>query len=114
VSKEAVVRSVGLDVHLNFCEVALVEDGELRSAGRIATRSEQLELFAQSLGRDDRVALNRPRALAALTVTRRFPSSRRSSRVGALALPAFRGPATAIIGKSRQLHIPTRGTQGAR
>jgi transposase len=42
---------------LDFCEVALVEDGELRSAGRIATRPEQLELFAQSLGRDDRVAL---------------------------------------------------------
>src|SRR5215211_5705944 len=55
--KEAVMRSVGLDVHLDFCEVALVEDGELRSAGRIATTPGQLELFAQSLGRDDRVAL---------------------------------------------------------
>src|SRR4051794_7435123 len=55
--KEAVVRSVGLDVHLDFCEVAVVEDGELRSYGRIATTPEQLELFAQSLGPDDRVAL---------------------------------------------------------
>jgi hypothetical protein len=51
------MRSVALDVHLDFCEVAIVEDGELRSAGRIATTPEQLELFAQSLGRDDRVAL---------------------------------------------------------
>ena len=50
--KEAVlVRSVGLDVHLDFCEVALVEDGELRSAGRIATTPEQLELFARQPGR---------------------------------------------------------------
>src|ERR671918_122347 len=55
--KEAVVRSVGLDVHLDFCEVAVVEGGVLRSAGRIATTPEQLELFAQSLGPDDRVAL---------------------------------------------------------
>jgi transposase len=55
--KEAVMRSVALDVHLDFCEVAIVEDGELRSAGRIATTPEQLELFAGSLGPDDRVAL---------------------------------------------------------
>ena len=51
------MRSVALDVHLDFCEVALVEDGELRSAGRIATTPEQIELFAASLGPDDRVAL---------------------------------------------------------
>ena len=51
------MRSVGLDVHLDFCEVAIVEDGQLRSAGRIATTPEQLELFAGSLGPDDRVAL---------------------------------------------------------
>jgi hypothetical protein len=44
-------------VHLDFCEVALVEDGELRSAGRIATTPEQTELFAGSLGPHDRVAL---------------------------------------------------------
>ena len=44
------MRSVGLDVHLDFCEVAIVEEGELRSAGRIETRPEQVELFAGSLG----------------------------------------------------------------
>ena len=55
--KEAVVRSVALDVHLDFCEVAVVEDGEVRSCGRIATTPEQLELFAGSLGAEDRVAL---------------------------------------------------------
>src|SRR3989442_13496052 len=51
------MRSVALDVHLDFCEVAIVEDGEVRSAGRIETKPEQIELFASSLGPDDRVAL---------------------------------------------------------
>ena len=51
------MRSVALDVHLDFCEVAIVEDGEVRSAGRIKTKPEQIELFASSLGPDDRVAL---------------------------------------------------------
>ena len=51
------MRAVGLDVHLDFCEVAIVEDGEVRSAGRIETKPEQIELFASSLGPDDRVAL---------------------------------------------------------
>jgi transposase len=50
-------RAIGLDVHRDFCEVAIVESGALRSAGRIATTPEQLELFAQSLARTDRVAL---------------------------------------------------------
>jgi transposase len=51
------VRSFGLDVHRDFCEVAIAEDGEVRSAGRIATRVEALELFAQSLVVGDVVAL---------------------------------------------------------
>src|SRR3954465_15468493 len=55
--KGAMVRAIGLDVHRDFCEVAIAEEGRVRSAGRIATRPELLELFAQSLTRDDRVAL---------------------------------------------------------
>jgi transposase len=51
------MRAIGLDVHLEFCEVAIAEDGEVRSAGRIETKPEQIELFAQSLDREDRVAL---------------------------------------------------------
>jgi transposase len=51
------VRSIGLDVHRDFCEVAIAEQGKVRSAGRIATRPEVIELFAQSLGTDDRVVL---------------------------------------------------------
>lgn len=51
------MRAIGLDVHLEFCEVAIAEKGEVRSTGRIATKPEEIELFAQSLGARDRVAL---------------------------------------------------------
>jgi transposase len=51
------MRDIALDVHLDFCEVAIAEAGEVRSAGRISTKPEELELFAQSLDPRDRVAL---------------------------------------------------------
>jgi transposase len=46
-----------LDIHREFCEVAIMEAGELRSVGRVKTTLEDLELFAGSLGSDDWVAL---------------------------------------------------------
>jgi transposase len=55
--EEVAVRYVGLDVHREFCEVAIAEEGRVRSAGRIRTRRAELELFAQGLGSDDEVAL---------------------------------------------------------
>jgi transposase len=51
------MRSIALDVHRDFCEVAIKDGGEVRSAGRIKTSAEELELFAQSLGSNDQVAL---------------------------------------------------------
>jgi transposase len=51
------VRGFGLDVHRDFCEVAIAENGRIRSAGRIPTRVPSLELFAQSLVPGDVVAL---------------------------------------------------------
>jgi transposase len=51
------MRSIALDVHRDFCEVAIKDTGEVRSAGRIKTSIEELELFAQSLAPDDQVAL---------------------------------------------------------
>jgi transposase len=51
------MRSIALDVHRDFCEVAVRQGGELRSAGRIKTTVAELELFAQSLAEDDQVAL---------------------------------------------------------
>jgi len=55
--EEERVRAVALDVHRDFCEVAIVAEGRLRSAGRIKTRPEELELFAQSLDSRDWVVL---------------------------------------------------------
>jgi transposase len=55
--EEEQMRDIALDVHIDFCEVAIAEEGEIRSPGRIKTTPEQLELFAQSLGKEDRVAL---------------------------------------------------------
>ncbi len=55
--KEDEVRAVALDVHRDFCEVAIVAEGRLRSAGRVATTPQALELFAQSLDPRDHVAL---------------------------------------------------------
>jgi hypothetical protein len=54
--EEDQVRDIGLDVHRDLCEVAVVEEGEVSSAGRIETTPEALELFAASLGQDDRIA----------------------------------------------------------
>jgi transposase len=51
------VRGIGLDVHRDFCEIAVAEDGRVRSAGRIATRVEALETLARSLAAGDVVAL---------------------------------------------------------
>lgn len=51
------MRFIGMDVHRDFCEVAIWEAGEVRSAGRVLTNDEDLGLFAQSLGADDEVAM---------------------------------------------------------
>jgi transposase len=53
----AVFRAVGMDVHRDFCEVAIAQAGTVRSAGRIETRPAALELFAASLTPTDVVAL---------------------------------------------------------
>jgi hypothetical protein len=51
------MRCIGLDVHREFCEVAVAEAGEVRLAGRVQTQPETLALFAQSLSGGDEVAL---------------------------------------------------------
>ena len=50
-------RAVGLDVHRTFCEVAICEDGQTRSAGRVPATPERIGLLAESLLATDRVAL---------------------------------------------------------
>jgi transposase len=53
----AIGRCVGLDVHLDFCEIAICEEGKVRSAGRVASTPEALKVLAESLLGADRVAL---------------------------------------------------------
>jgi transposase len=50
-------RAVGLDVHRDFCVVAICEDGVVRSAGRVPSTPEGIRALAESLERSDRVAL---------------------------------------------------------
>jgi transposase len=50
-------RGVGLDVHRDFCVVAICEDGKVRSGSRVPSTPEGLATLAQSLLPSDRVAL---------------------------------------------------------
>jgi transposase len=50
-------RAVGLDVHREFCEVAICEDGRTRSAGRVASTPDGIRTLGESLLAEDRVAL---------------------------------------------------------
>jgi len=50
-------RAIGFDVHLDFCEIAICEDGQVRSAGRVASTPEALKVLAESLLASDRVVL---------------------------------------------------------
>ncbi len=50
-------RAIGLDVHRDFCEVAICEDGDVRSAGRVPATPEGMSSLADSLLSSDRVAL---------------------------------------------------------
>jgi transposase len=49
------VRFIGLDIHRDFCEVAISEGSKARSAGRVSTDRETLTIFGQSLAADDKV-----------------------------------------------------------
>src|SRR5215211_6211002 len=50
-------RATGLDVHRDFCVVAICEDGQVRSGARVPSTPEGLTLLAESLVKSDRVAL---------------------------------------------------------
>jgi transposase len=50
-------RAIGLDVHRDFCVVAICEEGRVRQAGRVPSTPEGLRMLADSLVRSDRVAL---------------------------------------------------------
>ena len=50
-------RCVGLDVHLDFIEIAICEEGKVWSAGRVPSTPEGITTLAESLLPADRVAL---------------------------------------------------------
>jgi transposase len=51
------LRYIGLDVHREFAQVAMLEDGTMRHLGRITATPEALHAFARTLGPHDQVAL---------------------------------------------------------
>jgi hypothetical protein len=51
------VRFIGLDVHRDFCEIAVSEGSKARSAGRVKTSPEALVALGQSLDPGDKVIL---------------------------------------------------------
>ena len=51
------VRYIGMDVHREFAQLAVVEDGLVRNEGRIGVTPEALREWASGLGVDDQVAL---------------------------------------------------------
>lgn len=50
-------RCIGMDVHREFAQVAVWEDGRVRQAGKIALTAEALRVFADSLSPEDEVAV---------------------------------------------------------
>lgn len=51
------MRFIGMDVHRDFCEVAIAEGGEVRRARAVPSNPAALELFARSLAGDDQVVM---------------------------------------------------------
>ncbi len=51
------MRCIGLDVHRDFCEVAIAEDGSVWSAGRCSTDPASVEQWARALRSGDVVTL---------------------------------------------------------
>jgi transposase len=93
------MRFIGLDVHRAFREVAVLEHGQVRSAGRIETIPAALSRFADGLAADDQVALEATgNALAVAAIL-----GRRVARV-ALTNPK------AVQGSARAAKRPTRAT----
>src|SRR2546428_14196671 len=55
--ERAMGRCIGMDIHRDFAQVAVVENGLLRDEGRVDCRPQQLREWAQTLRPDDQIAL---------------------------------------------------------
>ena len=51
------MRSIGMDVHRSFAQLAVVEGGVCRDEGRIGVKPEDLRAWAATLEADDEVVL---------------------------------------------------------
>ncbi len=51
------MRSIGMDVHRTFAQIAVVEDGLCRDEGRVGVRPEDLRAWAATLEPEDEIAL---------------------------------------------------------
>jgi transposase len=59
------MRSIGRDVHRDFCEVAIFEEGVVSRHPRVPTRRAALTAFARSLKPTDQVGLSERATLLA-------------------------------------------------
>ena len=50
-------RCIGMDVHREFAQLAVWENGKVRQAGKIGLTAEALRVFCDSLGPEDEVAV---------------------------------------------------------
>ena len=55
------MRFFGMDVHLEFCKIAVAEGGRVSRVGRIASAPEAIREFAAGLGGRDQVVLEATR-----------------------------------------------------
>jgi hypothetical protein len=55
--KHGMVRYIGMDVHREFAQLAVLEDGLVRDEGKIGVTPEALRQWADGLRADDEVAL---------------------------------------------------------
>ena len=46
--RERCLRFIGLDVHLDFCEIAICDAGRVRSGGRVRTSAQGLQVLAKA------------------------------------------------------------------
>jgi hypothetical protein len=100
-------RAIGLDLHRDFCEVAICEEGVTHSAGRVPMTPEGIEVLADSLLPTDRVVMEV--SSAAWEIARR--SEGRCQRVVVVS-PDDRIPSWWIA--SRRLETPRiRGSRTA-
>lgn len=95
---------IGLDIHRDFCEVAIAEDGKVRSVGRFSTEPDAIEGWARELRADDLVTLEATgNALAVARLIEPFAKV-------VLASPKAVTGATAIRAKTDKIDARTLAT----